>query len=181
MKRSASVTVHTFPASLSLVGVQQCSPAAAKALPLEWILDPGKRRLERAIELQQDTPRNILERILSRVVLQEATEKNLHLKTDRRIAWITVKWAMEGIPECSFFRHTPPNVAATESVLHCRPHQVWELMIKERKYALGAEYSEWYDASGMSRPDVPKKPQSPVTAAAPQPQAIPFPKERRRA
>jgi hypothetical protein len=129
---------------------------------------------------QEVTARRLVERILFHLSYAEAHEANPHFRADIRIAWIAVKWASDGIPEWSPYRLLPPHVAATFVVLNCHPDEVWQRILQARQEKLGAEYSEWYDASGMSRPDIPKKPQSPVTTA-PQPQTVPFPKERRRA
>lgn len=125
--------------------------------PLDWLLDPNKHRLDRSLELQLDTPANILERVLSRMAWQEATEeRNPHLRADRRIAWITVKWA-ESVPASSDYALLSPFVAATFAVLHCHPDEVWPRRLANRQARLGAEYSDWYDAAGNLRPDAPKK------------------------
>jgi len=167
MKRSASVTPADS-SRIHLVSAIQLNslPLDLKALPLSWILGPKTDSLA--------------ERVLARLIQAEAHEANPHFRADIRISWIAVKWASDGIPEWSPYRLLPPHVAATFAVLNCHPDEVWPRILQTRQEKLGAEYSEWYDASGMSRPDIPKKPQSPVTTA-PQPQAVPFPKESRRA
>ena len=132
---------------------------AKSASPLDWILDPNKpTHLNRELELQLDSPANRVARILSRMAWQEATEKrNPHVKADRRIAWITVKWSLEGVPSSSHYAALPAFTAATFTVLRCAPDEVWPRILANRKEKLGAEYSDWYDAAGNLRPDAPKK------------------------
>ena len=132
---------------------------AKSASPLDWILDPNKpTHLNRELELQLDSTANRLARILSRMAWQEATEKrNPHLRADRRIAWITAKWSLEGVPASSHYAALLAFTAATLTVLRCAPDEVWPRILANRKEKLGAEYSDWYDAAGNLRPDAPKK------------------------
>jgi hypothetical protein len=113
------------------------------------------------------TARRLVERILFHLAYTEAHEANPHFRTDIRIAWIAVKWASDGIPELSPYRLLPPHVAATFAVLNCHPDEVWPRILQVRQEKLGAEYSEWYDASGISKPDIPKKKSESVSGQAP--------------
>jgi len=110
-----------------------------------------------AAELTHEWPLEWTERVLVRLEQTNKKETDPWFRDDYRIAWITVKWAAEGVPEWSWRRDSPPHVAATYQVLHCHPDEVWPRMLENRRAKLGAEYSDWYDAAGNLRADAPKK------------------------
>lgn len=155
------VTEQFFTQPKPSEGIGLASPLDAKsASPLGWLLDPdkSKAKVDRSLELQLDTSANILTRVLSRMAWQEATEeRNPHLCADRRIAWITFKWSMEGVSPHSNYAAMPPHVAATFTVLNWHPDEVWPRIVANRREKLGDEYSAWYDAAGNLRPDALKK------------------------
>lgn len=115
----------------------ECAVWSPSPSPLEWILDPSK-------------PRTLLNRILGHLLLAEAKEPNPHYRDDYRIAWITCKWAFEGVHK--------PHVAATYRVLGVHPDLVWWHILQDRRARLDREFSDWFDAAGNLRLDVPKKP-----------------------
>lgn len=92
-------------------------------------------------------------RILARIYERELAELDPHLRTDLRIAWLTVLYAGQNLKN--------PHFVATQVVLGCNPNQVWPRILANRKAKLGPEYSDWYDESGNLRPDVPKKSSQP--------------------
>lgn len=136
--RSDLVNLQGDPAIVEAAELSSPKPFAAhallesKALPLSWILDPTKKRLDRTVELQADKPESIYARILSRMVQQQAHEENPHLKDDRQIAWLTVHYCETGEAVlCA------PFVLATYGVLGIHPDQVWPKIIQRRNALLG--------------------------------------------
>lgn len=115
-----------------------CDNAAlsdAKALPLEWLLDPAKGD-------------SVSERVLARLVQSQAHEVNPHLQADYRQSWITVYYASLGNPI--------PFVEASYRIHGCHPDKLWPQIVANRKAMLGPDYDKWFDADGNLRPD--KKP-----------------------
>lgn len=98
---------------------QTKNPVDAKALPLEWILDPSKGS-------------SIFDRILARLVQSEAREVEAVYRDDYRISWLTVRFCQTGeAVQCT------PQVLATYKVLGCHPDQVWFRINAQRVAMLG--------------------------------------------
>jgi hypothetical protein len=92
------------------------------------------------------------ERVLQYLENAERKEIDPWLRDDYRIAWITVKWSREGVPEWAWLNDTP-HTAATFQVLQCRPEQVWPRILAKRKEKLGALYEKvWGDQSSPKKP-----------------------------
>lgn len=110
--------------------LQSSAFEAKGASPLEWLLAPKRAPLFRGVELQSDP--QAAERILARLVQIEAHEVDPHLRTDYRIAWLTVRYCQTNeAVECS------PFVLATYRILHCHPDQVWPNIVAHRQNMLG--------------------------------------------
>jgi hypothetical protein len=77
------------------------------------------------------------------VYLEKAGNKETDqwLRDDLRIAWITVKWASEGVPEWAWHADRGAYAAATYQVLHCLPDEVWPHIVAERHAKLGSLYA----------------------------------------
>jgi hypothetical protein len=88
----------------------------AKALPLEWILDPTKGRSR-------------IDRILAQLTLAEAKEPCPWFRDDIRIAWITTRLASQGNQQA--------HVDATYAVLGLHPDKVWLAILARREAVLG--------------------------------------------
>jgi hypothetical protein len=88
-----------------------------------------------------------VEGVLDYLGRAEKKENNPWFQDDYRIAWMTAKWARDGVPAWAWHRFSSPHVAATYQVLRCHPDQVWPRIVAARKAKLGAEYSRFYDAS----------------------------------
>jgi hypothetical protein len=82
------------------------------------------------------------------LIQAEQHEENPHLRTDYRIAWLTVLIAYSGEA-----RDCKPNVLATYRILGCHPDEVWPQIVSNRKAKLGQEYSEFYDDVGNLIPE----------------------------
>jgi len=124
------------------------APAVASAVRLA--------RVRGRLELQDDTPENVCERITARVQECIDKERDFWLRDDYQIAWLTVRWSFKGVPEWNC-NSDHPYVAETFTVLQRHPDDVWPVIMENRKARLGKDYSDWYDASGMMKPDIPKK------------------------
>jgi hypothetical protein len=53
--------------------------------------------------------------------------------------------------------NTEPHNAASYVVHGCADSKVWPKRVAERKAKLAAEYSQWFDAVGNLKPEIPKK------------------------
>lgn len=109
-------------------------------------LEPGA--LPPTLEELAKKFRPLIDRVLSRLSEAEQREANLHLKQDYRQAWITASYAQ---------RMSDAFVQASYAIYGKHPDQIWPSIVADRKARLGAEYSDWYDAADMPRPDVPAK------------------------
>lgn len=89
-------------------------------------------------------------RITRYLLLAEDEDLDLHRRTDYREARIVVALAAANDPQ--------PLVTASYRIFGVHPDKVWPHIVADRKAKLGREYSQWYDAAGNLRPDVPKKP-----------------------
>ena len=83
--------------------------------------------------------RILARRILDRLQKAREKEPDLHFRDDLSIAWITVLWTAEGIPERILYPG-PAYVAATYQVLHYHPDEVWGQIMAVRKAKLGREF-----------------------------------------
>lgn len=108
-----------------------------KDLPLQFLLSPKKKRP------------SLGDRLVADLIRQEARETDPHNKADLRIAQVTILKALKG--------EADPFDAATRAILHCSASQVWPNIVQNRKNRLGAEYFNWYDRKGNSRPDIPAR------------------------
>ena len=113
-------------------------------------------RVARVRELQDDTPKNVCDRITARLDERIRKERDVWLRDDYQIAWLTVRWSFRGVPKGICYSDHP-YVAATYQTLHCHPEQVWKLILTNRKARLEKEMSDWYDAAGNLKSDLPKK------------------------
>ena len=98
----------------------------------------------------------LLDRILDRLEEAERREPDIHLRSDIRQAFICVSLASRGEPE--------PFVTSSYRIYGSHPDQVWPKIMANRKAKLGQEFTQWYDAAGNLRPDIPKKTSLPVKA-----------------
>jgi hypothetical protein len=89
------------------------------------------------------------DRAIAYLIQLEAHEGNPHVCADLRQSQITLILAQRGNAE--------PATVASYQVHRCHPDQVWPRRVAERKAKLAAEFSDWFDAAGNLRPDVPKK------------------------
>jgi len=122
-------------------------------------LPPWEPREPASVEL---TENDLTERVLWYLEKAEKKEIDPWYRDDIRIAWITTKWAQDGVPDWSWHRNSPPHVAATYQVLGCHPDEVWPRIVEQRKAKLGPCYAEIF-------PDdvkIPKKPSASVTISA---------------
>lgn len=113
----------TAPSSTPALGPSAPRPhlLESKALPLEWLLAPKD-------------PASLTDRILARLIQQEAHEVNPHVRDDLRIAWLLVLHCMRGdAVECT------PHVLATQEVLGLHPDKVYPSILARRKALLGRE------------------------------------------
>ena len=110
-------------------------PRTVDRLALDWLFDIKGSSLS--------------ERVLARLIQSEAHEALPYFKDDYRQAFITVNLAAKG--------NTEPFVVASYTMYGIHPDKVWPQIIAKRKVLLGREYPDFFDASGMSKPDVPKK------------------------
>jgi hypothetical protein len=145
--RLFSDSVTTLPLDEPVLQLELSFIEEAKAAPLGWILDPEK-------------PVRIVDHVIAYLLLQEAHESNLHIKADLRQAQICLILASRG--------NTDPFVSSSYVMYGTHPDKVYPKMRANRMARLGEEYSQWFDAAGNLRPDVPKKPQvsSPTQDAA---------------
>lgn len=108
--------------------------ATALLFPLPSAITPAALPQERSLELTN--------RVLVQLAKAETKEPDPWMRDDIRIAWITVKWAAEGVPDWCWYRTDPPYVAATRQVLRgLRPDQVWPAILARRKALLGKEWA----------------------------------------
>ena len=112
----------------------------AKALPLEWILNPSKGL-------------SFSDRVLARLVQSEAHEVDPHLRDDYRQSFITVSLASKG--------NTVPFVAASYQMYGLHPDKVWPAIVARRAAMLGPS-----GESGVTLPGSPKKPSQSVKSPA---------------
>lgn len=91
----------------------------AKALPLQWLLDPEKDK-------------NLPERIFARLIQLEAHEPDVWLRDDYRQSFITLHLALEGNPQ--------PFVSASYQMYGVHPDKLWAARIEKRKALLGPLY-----------------------------------------
>ena len=103
-----------------------------RELPLDWILNPAKSTLSR--------------RVVAYLIVQEAKERDYHLRSDLRIAQLITIFSEQGRPE--------PVVSAWRAVLNCRPEQVWPNILANRSLRLGDEFGRWYFDDGYPKPDL---------------------------
>jgi hypothetical protein len=145
------------------------APLEPKALPLlDWILDPSKKRLDRATELQADKQENVFARILSRIVQIQAHEENPHLRDDYQIAWLTVRYCETGEAVlCT------PDVLATYRILGVHPAKVWRKIVERRNALLGPPIGVRQHATSKARREAPVEPAGAVAAASPIPKPAP--------
>jgi len=94
-------------------------------------------------------------RILDRLEEAERTEPDIHLRSDIRQAFICVSLASRG--------EAQPFVESSYRLYGKHPDKVWPHILATRKAKLGEEFSDWFDAAGNLRPDIPKKTSLPVT------------------
>jgi hypothetical protein len=99
-----------------------------------------------------ETEREQTERVLEYLEQAEKKEIDPWLRDDIRIAWITTQWSQHGVPDWSWHRDSPPYVAATYQVLHCRPEQVWPRIEAQRRAKLGVMYAEIYGGVSPRKP-----------------------------
>lgn len=137
------VTLAMFPIPLSLVGqsfqVEVLQRITLGALPQER---PG-------VELT--------ERVLVRLEQAEKKESDPWHRDDIRIAWITVLWSRDGVPEWSWHRNSSPYVAATYQVLQCAPEEAWPRILKRREEKLGALHGKVWGVASLESSS-PRKP-----------------------
>ena len=113
------------------------SVSVADRLALEWLL----------LDPRPNKGTDLSERILAYLILQEA-HATRPFRVDYRVAQVIVMAAERG--------ESDPIGYAWQSVLHCRPEQVWPNIVNNRKLRLGAEYHDWYDSNDNLRPDIPR-------------------------
>jgi len=109
----------------------------------------GERLLGRAREQNFWT-----ERVLLYLDGVQKKEIDPWLRDDIRIAWITIKWAGEGVPEWAWHREAGPYAAATFQVLGCLPDEVWPNIVATRRAKFGSLYATFWGAEISS----PRKP-----------------------
>jgi len=97
----------------------------------------------------QGTASALSDRILDRLWEAASLEADVHLRADYRQAYIVVSMASRG--------ETQPFVQSSYTMYGTHPDQVWPKIVARRKAQLGEEFSDWYDAAGNLRPDIPKK------------------------
>jgi hypothetical protein len=120
-------------------------PPKPSPFALEWLISPK-------------TKITLHERIMARLIQAEAHETDIWLRQDYRQAFICVSLAAKG--------NTEPFVVASYQVYGIHPDKVWPKILWNRQARLGREFPNWYDASGMMKPDLPKKPSTYTNAAA---------------
>jgi len=91
-----------------------------------------------------------IERVIARLDEAELREPDIWFRQDVRQARIVVALARKGDPA--------PLVTSSYTVYGLHPDNVWPAILAKSRAKLGREYSEWFDASGMMKPDIPKKP-----------------------
>ena len=87
-------------------------------------------------------------RILDRLEKAERAESDPWLRQDYRQAFICVSLARDG--------ELQPFVASSYKVYGTHPNKVWFKILANRKARLRKEFSDWYDAAGNLKPDIPK-------------------------
>jgi hypothetical protein len=112
-------------------------PPKPSPFALEWLISPKIK-----ITLH--------ERIMARLIQAEAHETDIWLRQDYRQAFICVSLAAKG--------NTEPFLVSSYQVYGIHPDKVWPKILWNRQAKLAREYKDWYDASGMMKPDLPKKP-----------------------
>ena len=115
------------------------SALSAGASPLDWILQPEKKR----------TP---TDRILARLVQAEAHEPDLWLRDDYRQAFITVTLASRG--------NTMPFVVASYQMYGLHPDKVYSAILARRKALLGPAGAEHSTQPSLQSAPVKKSPKS---------------------
>jgi hypothetical protein len=134
------VTFASFPPTLPVL-IDSGSLITLNANPLR------ERLLGRARE------RKRIERVLLYLDDVQKKETDPWLRDDIRIAWITIKWAGEGVPEWAWHREAGPYAAATFQVLGCLPDQVWPFIVSARHAKLGSLYATiWGEESSPRKP-----------------------------
>jgi hypothetical protein len=94
-------------------------------------------------------------RILDRLEGAEKSEPDIHLRSDYRQAFICVSLASRG--------EAQPFIQSSYRIYGIHPDKVWPHIMATRRAKLGEEFSDWFDAAGNLRPDIPKKTSAPVT------------------
>jgi hypothetical protein len=94
--------------------------------------------------------------VLNRLWGAEQSESDIHLRSDYRQSWICVSLASRG--------ERQPFVESSYRIYGKHPDKVWPHILATRKAKLADEFSDWFDAAGNLRPDLPKKTSLPVTA-----------------
>ena len=105
--------------------------------------------------LHLDAASALIDRVLDRLWGAEQGESDIHLRSDYRQAFICVSLASRG--------EAQPFVTSSYTVYGIHPDKVWPNILATRKAKLGEEFSDWYDAAGNLRPDLPKKTSARVT------------------
>ena len=96
-------------------------------------------------------------RVMRYLEQAELSEDAYGFESDIRQAWITVSLAARG--ECG------PFVQASYRLHGLHPDKVWPAIMAQRRATLGKEFSDWYDAAGNLKPDIPGKKPIPVREA----------------
>jgi hypothetical protein len=126
-------------------------PPKPSPFALEWLISRKSKTLPEVEKLRREESTEFLsERVMARLTSSEAHETDIWLRQDYRQAFICVSLAAKG--------NTEPFVVASYQVYGIHPDKVWPKIIWNRQARLGREFPSWYDASGMMKPDLPKKP-----------------------
>jgi hypothetical protein len=166
---SRAAVRRTYSQEISACEISSLSDAArfeTVALPpkpspfaLEWLISRKSKTLPEVERLRREESTEFLsERIMQRLIRAEAHETNTSLRQDYRQAFICVSLASKG--------NTEPFLVSSYEVHGLHPDKVWPYILWNRQVLLGREYKDWYDASGMIKPDLPKKPSTYTNAAA---------------
>jgi hypothetical protein len=126
-------------------------PPKPSPFAFEWLISRKSKTLPEVERLRREESTEFLsERVMARLTSSEAHETDIWLRQDYRQAFICVSLAAKG--------NTEPFVVASYQVYGIHPDKVWPKILWNRQARLGREFPVWYDASGMMKPDLPKKP-----------------------
>jgi lambda repressor-like predicted transcriptional regulator len=128
------------------------NPPHSDGLTLEWLISPKGRALSDVRKEREEEVWPDAERIIARMMQQEAREPENDFKTDRRIATLTVIHAVRGdAVKCT------PQVLASYEVIGCHPDQVWPRILARRAAMLGVRPIPITKGKRLPSPTISKK------------------------